>query len=86
MRILFCGQVILITLLVPFALNTESMVISTLALLLTGLVGLPMNPALATRVMRLAKNSSLVNTIYIAVSNVGIVVGSWVGGLAIAEG
>ncbi|BCQ40831.1 MFS transporter [Erwinia rhapontici] len=86
MRILFCGQVILITLLVTFALNTESMVISTLALLLTGLVGLPMNPALATRVMRLAKNSYLVNTIYIAVSNVGIVVGSWVGGLAIAEG
>lgn len=86
MHILFWGQVLLITLLVIFALNAESRLISALSLLLMGLVGLPMNPALATRVMRLVKGSALINTLFIAVSNLGIVLGSWAGGLAIDRG
>ncbi len=69
-----------------FALFADSQIVSVIALLLIGLTGLPMNPALITRVMRVAHPGPLVNTVHTSVINIGLGLGSWVGGVGIALG
>jgi predicted MFS family arabinose efflux permease len=60
--------------------------VTVTAVVLIGLVGVPMNPAMATRVMRIVGARPLVNTVHTAVINIGIAIGPWIGGLAISAG
>ncbi len=50
-----------------------------------GLVGVTMNPAMVTRVMRTANDRPLVNTVHTSFITLGVVVGSWVGGVGITH-
>ncbi len=60
---------------------------ATIALtVVLGLVGVTMNPAMSTRVMRAANPRPLVNALHGAVISLGVLVGSWLGGLAIGMG
>ncbi|MEU7374792.1 MFS transporter [Streptomyces albidoflavus] len=54
--------------------------------LLVGLVGVSMNPALVARVVQVAGAGGLVNTVHTSVITLGVVAGSAVGGLAISAG
>ncbi|MGG4606472.1 hypothetical protein ACLPHM_16945 [Paenalcaligenes sp. Me131] len=56
------------------------------ALVVIGMVGVPMNPAMIARVMRTAHPGALVNTVHTSVINIGLGVGAWMGGLGIAAG
>jgi predicted MFS family arabinose efflux permease len=51
-----------------------------------GLVGVTMNPAMAARVMRAANPRPLVNSVHGAIISLGVLIGSWLGGLAISAG
>ncbi|WP_424216787.1 MFS transporter (plasmid) [Streptomyces sp. BI20] len=53
------------------------------AVLLVGLVGVPMNPALVARVVAVGGAGGLVNTVHTSVITLGVAAGSAVGGLAI---
>ncbi|WP_077324131.1 MFS transporter [Virgibacillus siamensis] len=86
MPILTIGLVTLAVALVIFGLFAESPTTTMIAVIMVGLVGVPMNPAMATRVMRVAGTGSLVNTIHTSVINLGIVIGSAIGGLTIDAG
>jgi predicted MFS family arabinose efflux permease len=57
-----------------------------IAVIVVGLVGVPMNPAMATRIMRVANTGSLVTTVHGSVISFGIVVVSSIGGLTIDPG
>ncbi|MBP6116080.1 MAG: MFS transporter [Neisseriaceae bacterium] len=69
-----------------FALFGDSQTVSVVALVLIGLAGLPMNPAMITRVMNVAHPGPLVNTVHTSVINIGLGLGSWLGGIGIAWG
>ncbi|WP_416151871.1 MFS transporter [Salipaludibacillus sp. HK11] len=86
MPILVIGLITLTVALVIFALFNTNPIITVIVVIVIGLVGVPMNPAMATRVMREGNTGSLVNTIHTSVINFGIVVGSSIGGLFIGAG
>ncbi|TQI81262.1 putative MFS family arabinose efflux permease [Serratia fonticola] len=69
-----------------FGLFAESKWIAALALLGIGLFGVTMNPAMVSRVMRTANGRPLINTIHTSVITLGIVAGSFLGGLCISLG
>lgn len=48
---------------------------SWLTTMMLGLVGVTINPVMATRVMRAANGRSLVNTVHTSAINLGILVG-----------
>lgn len=48
-----------------------------------GLVGITMNPAMITRVQRVGNTGSLVQTVHSSFITLGVVIGSWIGGLGI---
>lgn len=80
------GLIILAVTLALFALLAEYQAVSMFALVVIGLVGVPMNPAMIARVMKAAHPGALVNTVHTSVINIGLGVGAWVGGLGIAAG
>lgn len=80
------GLFLLAASLLLFALFTDNKIIAFSALIMIGLTGLPMNPALITRVMNVAHPGPLVNTVHTSVINVGLALGTWLGGLGIATG
>ncbi|MGO3859142.1 MAG: MFS transporter [Neisseriaceae bacterium] len=84
--IVVAGLSLLAFSLLLFAWLAEYRSISVMALLLIGLAGLPMNPAMITRVMNVAHPGPLVNTVHTSVINIGLGMGSWLGGLGIALG
>jgi predicted MFS family arabinose efflux permease len=84
--ILAAGLIVLSLALGSFALFAGSRIISVVALLVIGLVGVPMNPAMAARVMRIAHPGALVNTVHTSVINIGLAFGAWAGGLGIDAG
>ena len=61
MQILTIGLVALAAALVVFGLFVHSQVIAMIAVVIVGLAGVPMNPAMATRVTRVADTRSLVD-------------------------
>ncbi|SFD58957.1 Predicted arabinose efflux permease, MFS family [Actinopolyspora alba] len=83
---LTAGVVSLIVLLIVFGLFTTRPPAVVLALIGIGLVGVTMNPALVARVMGTANGGSLVNTVHTSCITMGVVFGSWVGGLGISAG
>lgn len=80
------GLAALTVVLTLFALFAENKVFTVVAILLLGLTGVCLNPALGVRVMRSANDGALVNTVHTAVINIGLTAGSSLGGAAIAAG
>ncbi|MFI6765477.1 MFS transporter [Streptomyces sp. NPDC050355] len=66
-----------------FALLAHLAVPAVVLLMGIGLVGVTMNPAMATRVQRTGNARPLVNTVHSSFITLGVIVGSSVGGLAI---
>ncbi|MCT2593444.1 MFS transporter [Streptomyces sp. N2-109] len=79
------GLALNLVFLTGFALLADLRVPAVLAMLGIGLVGVTMNPAMATRVQRAANARPLVNTVHSSFITMGVVVGSWLGGLGINE-
>jgi predicted MFS family arabinose efflux permease len=86
MSTLTVGLVILVVSMTMFALFVHNPFISVVSIIFIGLAGVPMNPAMATRITRVAGTGTLVTTTHGSVISLGIVVGSSVGGIAVDEG
>ncbi len=87
MRSILCGGLIALTLvLAGFALAVSYQAPTVIATVLLGLIGLPLNPAMAARVMSVSNEGALVNTVNGSAINVGVVIGPWLGGLGISAG
>lgn len=86
MPIMVWGLIVLGAALAVFAIFAQNQALSLFALIVIGLVGVPMNPAMIARVMKSAHPGALVNTVHTSVINIGLGVGAWVGGLGIAAG
>ncbi|CAM4201643.1 MFS transporter [Nocardiopsis rhodophaea] len=84
--VLTVGLLALTAALVVFAGFAEIRVLAVAALILIGLVGVTMNPAMAARVMRVGNDGALVNTVHSSVITTGVVIGSWGGGMVISTG
>lgn len=69
-----------------FALFADNTAVSIAAFIVIGLAGLPVNPALAARVMQTVSAGPLVNTVHVSVINIGLAFGAWAGGLGIEAG
>lgn len=78
------GLALNLAFLVGFALFARHAPVAVACLLGIGLVGVTMNPALATRVQRAGDTGPLVNTVHSSFITGGVVVGSSLGGLVIA--
>lgn len=85
-QVLTTGLVSLIVVLTGFALLAQNRVATVVALIALGLVGVTMNPAMVTRVMRIANDRPLVNTVHTAIITLGVATGSSVGGIFIDAG
>ncbi|CAM5665962.1 MFS transporter OS=Streptomyces alboniger OX=132473 GN=CP975_15735 PE=4 SV=1 [Streptomyces alboniger] len=84
--ILVGGLTALTLVLAGFALTLTHQVPVIVDTVLLGLIGLPLNPAMATRVMALSNNGALVNSLNGSAINVGVAIGPWLGGLGISAG
>lgn len=85
-KVLFGGLSILTIALGLFASFAHQNIISLIAFIAIGLTGVALNPAMAIRVMRVASQGPLVNTMHISMITAGLAFGSWIGGVAINEG
>lgn len=84
--VLVGGLIALATTLAIFAVFAEHRIISVIAFIMIGFVGVPMNPAMISRVMKTAHPGPLVNTVHTSVINVGLAAGAWFGGVGIVAG
>ncbi|WP_405162955.1 MFS transporter [Nocardia sp. NBC_01499] len=84
--ILFGGLIALMLVLAAFALAVEYKAPTVVATVLLGLIGLPLNPAMAARVMSVSNEGALVNTVNGSAINIGVVIGPWLGGIGISAG
>lgn len=69
--------------LVGFALLAGIPAVAIVAMVGIGLVGITLNPAMITRVQRAGNTGSLVQTMHSSFITLGVVVGSWIGGMGI---
>ncbi|MEU3527616.1 MFS transporter [Streptomyces sp. NPDC038707] len=83
MRVLWLGGAVLSVLLGLYALVASNQALSLAALFLLGFTGLPLNPAMASRVMNLSNSGALINTMNTAAICAGITVGTWLAGVGI---
>lgn len=86
MKVLVGGLVLLLAGLLGFALFAQVQIIVLAALLLIGLTGITMNPAMSARVMRAGGSGMLVNTVHTSVITLGVLLGSSIGGRAMDHG
>jgi len=84
--VLLGGLSLLTIALMTFALFAHSPMVSVAMVLVIGLVGVTMNPAMVARVMRTAKPGPLVNTLHSSIINIGLGMGAWLGGVGIGAG
>ena len=84
MQVLFWGQIILTAALIAFAIFGQLQPVALGALILIGLTGVALNPAMVARVIKTANASPLVNTLHASVINIGLFAGSALGGLGIS--
>lgn len=84
--ILAWGQAGLATALAVFACFAHNQIVSVLALVVVGLIGVALNPAMIARIMKTAHPGALVHTMHSSVINMGLGLGSWLGGVGIAAG
>ncbi|UUZ82812.1 MFS transporter [Paenibacillus sp. P26] len=86
MPILGVGLLALTAALTLFGVFARDPLIAMAAVIVVGLAGVPMNPAMATRITRVAGTGTLVTTVHGSIISFGIVVGSALGGMAIDAG
>ncbi|MEU4506071.1 MFS transporter [Streptomyces sp. NPDC024089] len=86
MPLIFYGLIGVTLCLVVFALVAHHRVATVVVLVVLGLIGLPLNPAMGARVMRVANDGPLVSTVNASAINIGVVLGPWAGGVAISAG
>ncbi|KOO51699.1 MFS transporter [Viridibacillus arvi] len=86
MRILVTGLILLITGLILFALGAANKYIAVISIVLIGMTGVALNPAMVTRVMNKAGSGTMVNTVHTSFITLGIVIGSSFGGIVINKG
>ncbi len=84
--VIVVGLVFMISAMVTFAIWGDSKPVAVTALIVIGLTGVSMNPALITRGARVGKNNMLVNSVHTASIMLGMIVGSWIGGIGINAG
>ncbi|MBB6730197.1 MFS transporter [Cohnella zeiphila] len=80
------GLAALTAALILFALFADRPAVAVMAVVAVGIVGVPMNPAMTTRIARIAGTGTLVTTIHGSVISLGVVLGSAAGGFAIDAG
>ncbi|MFD2133428.1 MFS transporter [Pseudogracilibacillus auburnensis] len=80
------GLSLLTIALVIFSLFVKIATISIMVIFIIGLVGVSLNPAMATRITRVGGTGTLVATVHTSIINLGIVIGSSIGGLTIDAG
>ncbi len=86
MRIHVTGLTILLATLVLFAAGAENKWIAVLSIVLIGLTGVAMNPAMIARVMNTAGSGTMVNTVHTSFITLGVAIGSFLGGIGISSG
>ncbi len=84
--VLIGGLLLLVVGLLGFALFGHQQIIVIIALLVIGLTGITMNPAMSARVMRAGGSGMLVNTVHTSVITLGVLLGSSIGGRAMDNG
>lgn len=86
LRVVFYGGLLLIAALIGLYTLVESKTAVLLSVMMMGLTGITLTPAMSARVFRVTENTSLINTLHTSVICLGVVVGSWGGGYAIDAG
>ncbi|GGD81679.1 MFS transporter [Paenibacillus nasutitermitis] len=86
MPIHIIGLVTLTAALFIFGLFAHNQTVALIAVIVIGLVGVPLNPAMSTRITRIAGTGTLVTTVHGSVISLGVVVGSSIGALTIDAG
>lgn len=86
LKIMLIGLTVLSISLFAFAIFAEYKTVAILAIILIGLSGVPMNPAMMARIVSVAHPGPMVNAVHISVINIGLGGGSYIGGLAITNG
>ncbi|WP_413504163.1 MFS transporter [Serratia grimesii] len=86
LAIMVVGLTILSLSLLGMALFAEYQAIAIIAVILIGLSGVPMNPAMMARIVSVAHPGPMVNAVHTSVINIGLGGGSYLGGMAIASG
>ncbi|MEW4371226.1 MFS transporter [Paenibacillus kandeliae] len=86
MKVLVGGLVLLLIGLLGFALFAQVKIIVLAAMLMIGLTGITLNPAMSTRVMRAGGSGMLVNTVHTSFITLGVLLGSSIGGRTMDHG
>lgn len=81
--VIIAGLALNTVFLVVFALFADLPALALLAMVGIGLVGITLNPAMITRVQRAGNPRALVNTVHSSFITMGVVFGSWIGGMGI---
>lgn len=84
--IMVTGLSVLSVALIGMALLAEFKWFAIFFVILIGLAGLPMNPAMMARIVSVAHPGPLVNAVHTSVINIGLGGGSYLGGMAISAG
>ncbi|ANP50654.1 putative MFS family arabinose efflux permease [Streptomyces griseochromogenes] len=84
--VLVVGLLLNLLFLAGFALLADVPAAAVVCLLGIGLVGVTMNPAMATRVQRAGNAGPLVNTVHTSFITLGVIIGSSLGAVAIDAG
>lgn len=79
------GLALNMTFLAGFAVFAELTIPAVLFMLGIGLVGVTMNPCMITRVQRTANARPLMNAVHSSFITLGVVIGSWLGGVGISQ-
>lgn len=85
-KIMLIGLSVLSISLFTFAIFAEYKTVAIISIILIGLSGVPMNPAMMARVVSVAHPGPMVNAVHTSVINIGLGGGSYIGGLAITNG
>lgn len=85
-RVVFSGSIVLLIALSGLYLCYQNRTLVLLSVMVTGLTGITLTPAMSSRVFKAAPNTSLINTMHTSVICLGVVAGSWGGGYAIGQG
>lgn len=86
LKIMLIGLTVLSISLFAFAIFAEYKTVAIIAIILIGLSGVPMNPAMMARIVSVAHPGPIVNAVHTSVINIGLGGGSYIGGLAITNG
>ncbi|MGJ0184961.1 MFS transporter [Corynebacterium glyciniphilum] len=81
--VIVVGLLLNVIFLVSFALLADLPAVAIIAIVGIGLVGITLNPAMITRVQSAGNTGSLVQTVHSSFITLGVVVGSWIGGMGI---